>query len=164
MRSSILPPRPRRSSMRRGKSLLVLFFRKERLPLQITLFVAFSSEAGPRPRRVIRCRVGTTGVDRSHTGQPRVRPLSCIATAVPASWAAFRASAPPRKGASHRRGVAFLEDGLVPIGVGQGHLAGRIQRLYLLGREVPVHGAQILAQLLLVAGADNDGGHRRPLQ
>ena len=65
---------------------------------------------------------------------------------------------------SHRCWVTLLEAGLVPIRVRRRARAGGIKPLHLLRCQRPADGAEVLAQLLLVAGADDHAGHGRALQ
>src|SRR5580658_6518502 len=65
---------------------------------------------------------------------------------------------------SHRRGIAFPELSLVPIGIGKRAIAGRVQLCHLLRRQSPADGAEILLQLLLVPRADDHRRDGRPLQ
>ena len=58
-------------------------------------------------------------------------------------------------------GVAFVELDLVPVGVGERDGAGGVELGDLLGGEVPADGGEVGAELLFVAGADDeraDGG------
>ena len=65
----------------------------------------------------------------------------------------------------HRRRIALGKAAaLVPIGIGQRRGAGGVEPGDLRGGQVPAHRAEVLAQLLLVAGADDHRRHRRPLQ
>jgi len=64
---------------------------------------------------------------------------------------------------SDRRRIALGEAALVPVGVGQRHRAGRVQSRDLGGGQAPADGTEIVAQLVLVAGADDDVGYGRPL-
>ena len=59
-------------------------------------------------------------------------------------------------GSADRRRVALGEAALVPVGIGRRRGAGGVEPGDLLRRQVPADGAEVLAQLLLVAGADDD--------
>src|SRR5262249_36040770 len=59
-------------------------------------------------------------------------------------------------GSGDWRGVAFGEAALVPVGIGGGDGAGGVEAGDLLGRQVPPDRPEVLPQLLLVAGADDD--------
>jgi len=52
----------------------------------------------------------------------------------------------------------------MPVGVDGRLIGGTIKFSDLFGGEIPAFGSQILAELLLVSGADDDGGNRRTLQ
>lgn len=47
--------------------------------------------------------------------------------------------------------------------IGRGDRARRIERDDLIRRQAPTDRAEVLAKLLLIARADDDGGNRRPL-
>ena len=58
---------------------------------------------------------------------------------------------------SYRRRVSLLEElSLVPIGISRRLFAGFIQRGHLIRGEIPADRCQVLAQLLLIAGTDDD--------
>ena len=59
----------------------------------------------------------------------------------------------------YRRRIALGKATLVPVGIGRRGGAGGVEPGDLLGGQVPADGAEVLAQLLLVAGADDDVGH-----
>jgi len=48
---------------------------------------------------------------------------------------------------------------LMPIRVGRGQFARRIELRYLFAGEIPADGAEVLPELLFVTRADNDAGH-----
>src|SRR6185503_15987475 len=65
---------------------------------------------------------------------------------------------------SNRRRVEFGETALMPIGIGERRGTGGVEFCNLCRGQLPADGAQILAQLLLVASPDNNGGDGRSLQ
>src|ERR1700733_2567379 len=70
----------------------------------------------------------------------------------------------PGRAASNRRRVTLGETALMPIGIGSWPVAGSVELFHLLGRKRPADRAEIVAQLLFVAGADDDAGYGRALQ
>src|SRR5690242_17085358 len=72
------------------------------------------------------------------------------------------ASRPPSRSYGGR--VPLGEAPLVPVGIGQWRAAGGVEPGHLLGREVPADGPEVLPQLLLVPGADDDRRDRGPLE
>src|SRR5579863_7390709 len=77
-------------------------------------------------------------------------------------WAAGLAPAAcPRL---HRQRITLREPALVPIRISGRHRARRIELRDLLGRQVPADRAEILAQLLFIARADQHRRDRGPLQ
>lgn len=60
--------------------------------------------------------------------------------------------------------IPLAEAGLMPVGVNPWRGAGLIQFRDLFGREVPADGAQVVAELVLVARADDEGGDGGALQ
>jgi len=56
----------------------------------------------------------------------------------------------------HGQGVALSELALMPVGISRRRCAGLVQRGYLFGGQSPAESAQVLAELLLVARADNE--------
>ena len=64
---------------------------------------------------------------------------------------------------SNGRRVSLGKLPLMPVRIGGRHVAGNVQSLHLIGRQVPTDRPQILLQLLCVSGTDNHGGYRRTL-
>src|SRR5579862_1039904 len=62
-----------------------------------------------------------------------------------------------------RRRVPFLEAELMPVGVGSGNGAGVVEPGDLVSCQSPADSAEVLAELLFVASAEDNGGYRRPL-
>ena len=62
------------------------------------------------------------------------------------------------------RRVAFAETGLMPIGVGFGRFAGRVELGDLLRRQMPADGVEIILELFLVTCADDDACDRRAME
>src|SRR5262245_11731421 len=73
-------------------------------------------------------------------------------------------STPPVAMSSRGRRIPLRELSLVPVGIRRGRGAGGVQPGDLRRREIPADGAEVLAQLLLVARADDDAGDGRPLE
>ena len=57
-------------------------------------------------------------------------------------------------------GVAVGELALVPVGIGGVSVAGGVEFGDLFFGEIPADGGEVLAELLFVAGADDDVGRR----
>lgn len=57
-----------------------------------------------------------------------------------------------------------MEAILVPVRIGHGRFADGIQAAHLIGIEPPTESAQILPELLFIAGSDDHGSNRRPLK
>ena len=56
----------------------------------------------------------------------------------------------------HWERIAFRELALMPIGIDRLDFAGAVEFCDLIGGEVPAFGGEILAELLFVAGADDN--------
>src|SRR5580698_7073431 len=52
----------------------------------------------------------------------------------------------------------------MPVGIGALNVAGAVELCNLILRQIPACRVEILAKLLLVTGADDDGGDGWPLQ
>src|SRR6185503_9799124 len=92
---------------------------------------------------------------------------SCTTTRLVTSLLAIdtdRCYRPGALGFLHRRRIALDEARLMPVWIGLGRLARGIERGDLLAGQRPSDGAEVLAQLRLVARADDDRGDRRALQ
>src|SRR5215470_9817255 len=70
----------------------------------------------------------------------------------------------PRRRSGDRRRIALGEAALMPVGIGQRGRARCVQLRNLFRRQVPADGTEILAQLLLIARADDDVRDGWPLQ
>ena len=73
-------------------------------------------------------------------------------------------SAEPSRAQRDRRRIALDELALVPIRIDGRTVAGFVELRDLLGRQLPADGEQVLAELLFVAGADDDVVYGRALK
>jgi hypothetical protein len=65
---------------------------------------------------------------------------------------------------SDRGWIPLRKTPLMPIGIDRRFVTGGIQLGDLCRREAPVHGSQILAQLVRIACADDHRGNGRPME